>query len=170
MHVSNIDKLVIDVIDDFYLNVISKSTFVKKMLGETNFIKFQKEINDQLADYIKDLPMNIIDSIAKKGTSRKYIINLIKRYIAIYTFAYIAFFYKSEEGVYINNLVEFNKNQSNYYFKVENFFNAESNSLIIEIYHIIKNIQVIIENKGIIRSTLIERNDDAKKNPSIFNK
>lgn len=163
MHVSNIDKLVIDVIDDFYLNVISKSTFVKKMLGETNFIKFQKEINDQLADYIKDLPMNIIDSIAKKGTSRKYIINLIKRYIAIYTFAYIAFFYKSEEGVYINNLVEFNKNQSNYYFKVENFFNAESNSLIIEIYHIIKNIQVIIENKGIIRSTLIERNDDAKK-------
>ena len=46
--------------------------------------------------------------------------------------------------MYINNLVEFSQNQGEYNFKIANFFNSESNSLLVKYYFLVKNILQII--------------------------
>ena len=61
-----------------------------------------------------------------------------------YFFTIIAFFYKGKKETFINNIVEFTRNQSRYDFKVIGFFNSESNANIIKLYLLIKNIITLI--------------------------
>ena len=55
MYINKIDELIDKVIDDFYNNVILKDKQFSKILGETNFVKYQSDINTILSKYIKTI-------------------------------------------------------------------------------------------------------------------
>ena len=46
MYINKIDELLDKIIDDFYNNIIIRDTRTSKILGETNFVKYQKELNE----------------------------------------------------------------------------------------------------------------------------
>jgi len=146
MYINKIDDLIDKIIDDFNSNVISTNkTFINKILKEINFVKYQKEINDIMDDYIKTVNLMQIRELVKNEDSIYSIQETIKRYIALYLFLTIGYYYASKHDTFINNIVEFSKNQSAYQYKIENFFNAESNATVIKYYYLIRNIVVLLE-------------------------
>lgn len=144
MYINKIDDLIDKIIDDFFVNVIKKNKTINNICGEPNFVKFQKEINGIFIDYIKTVNTDEIKQLGKIGDNIHHIMNIIKKYIGIYLFLYIGIFYKGKPDTYINNIVEFTKNQSNFQYKIENFFNSESNAGIIKTNNLISNILEII--------------------------
>lgn len=159
MYINKIDDLLDKVIDDFYNNVITKNESITNIIDEVNFVKFQKEINQILIDYIKTININEIRELVKNEDTVRIITNIIKRYIAIYFFMTLGTFYKGKEDTFINNIVEFTKNQSGYGFKVENFFNSENNATIIRYYRLIGNIITIVNSERSKLSTFLQKSD-----------
>jgi hypothetical protein len=144
MYINKIDDLLDKVIDDFYNNVATKEKGFEKVLNETNFVKFQKEINDFMANYIKTINMAQIRELVHNEDNVTMITKIIKRYIAYYLFLTVGIFYKGKDDTFINNIIEFTKNQVSYGYKIENFFNSENNANIVNYYKIIRNTAELI--------------------------
>lgn len=139
MYINTIDDLINKVIDD-YGELLIKNKQITSILSEPNFVKYQKDINNIWKSYIDSIKKSEIESIVKKADGVYSVYNTIKKYISIYTFLLIGYNYKNDTGMYLNNIIEFTKNQPSYNFKIDDFFNATTNALIIDYYHIIKNI------------------------------
>jgi hypothetical protein len=137
MYLSKIDDFLDKIIDDYYSNIFKNAT-INKLLGETNFVKFQKEINDIFKTYISSLNLTNFKEEFKNVEVQNKIIELLKRYLFTYTFLYIGYFYTNADSTYINNIVEFTKNQPSYNYKIDNFFNSASNAFIIKYYQILR--------------------------------
>src|SRR5437867_452733 len=144
MYVNKIDELLDKIIDDLFNRIIIKDETMKLITNEINFVKYQKEINNILVNYIKSINVNEIRELVKNEDTVIIIINIIKRYVAIYLFLTIGAYYSGKPDTFINNIVEFSKNQSAYGFKIENFFNSENNAMIIQYYKLINNIITIV--------------------------
>ncbi len=140
MYIDIIDNFVDQLLEDFYINVISKDKLFNKIYDEQNFVKFQKEINEILVKYFKSIDFKEIKNFVNKEDTFDIIVNVFKKYLCFYLFTYIARFYKFKEDTLINNIVEFSKYQVNYDFKISEFFNSESNSTIFYLHNIVKNI------------------------------
>lgn len=149
MYINKIDDLIDKIIDDFYARVILKDTRLLKITKEFNFVKYQSDLNDILKNYIHTLNLNELKEHIKNSDILNTIVEVIKKYIAIYLFLFIGFYYTSTDKMYSNNIIEFSKNQPEYGFKIDGFFNSESNSLILDFYTEIKQIKnlITIENK-----------------------
>lgn len=132
MYINKIDDLIDKVIDDFYINVILEKKELEKIYKETNFVKYQKEINELIINYIKSINFTEIKELVKSSDAVYTITEALKRYVAFYLFLTIGFNYTGKTDTYINNIVEFTKNQPEFNFKINNFFNSESNSLLIK--------------------------------------
>ena len=144
MYISKIDDLIDKVIDDFYLNILSDKT-LPKIFKEVNFVKFQKEINILISDFIKTINLTEIRELVKSNDTVHAISEALKRYVAFYFFLTVGFNYKSKDDTFINNIVEFTKNQPEFGFKIDNFFNSESNSLLIKYNTMVKNILTLLD-------------------------
>lgn len=149
MYINKIDDLIDRVIDDFYAEAILKNKNFDKLKGEINFVKSQKDINEGIVDYIKILPVEEIRDFVRNGDSVNSIKDTIQRYITIYVFLTLGIFYKGKPDVFINNIVEFSRNQSSYPLKIDNFFNSDSNSQIIKLYYICRNIITVLAKESI---------------------
>lgn len=149
MYLNKIDDLVDRVIDDFYTTVILKNKNFQKILNEENFIKHQSQINSMIEDYIKDIPEDSFSKITKKKDSIDDLVDTLKRYCVIYMFLTIGAHYKGKSDVFINNIIEFSKNQAQYSLRINNFFNSESNSELIRLYYMIVNILKLFEKPEI---------------------
>lgn len=145
MYINKVDDLLDKILDDFYNNVILKDKRVSKIFKQVNFVQSQREINDIMKEYIKTINMNDISDITSKGDNANIIVEIIKRYVAYYLFSCIIFFYIGKQDTFVNNIIEFTKNQSNYGYKIDNFFNNESNATIINFFNLIKNILKLLE-------------------------
>lgn len=145
MYVNKIDDLIDNIIEDFYSNVIIENKNLEKIKNETNFIKLQKDINQIILQYTDSIPSGTLNEITKTNDGQKTLIDIIKKYITIYVFLTIGFFYKGKSDVFTNNIIEFSKNQSQYNLKIENFFNSDSNSQVIQMYYMCKNIISLLE-------------------------
>jgi len=144
MYINKIDDLIDKIIDDFYITVISTNKNLTKIIKESNFSKYQKEINETLDKYIKVINIKEIQDIVKSGDAVTTIKETIKKYTTIYLFLTIGFHYSNKDDTYINNIIEFTKYQSSYEYKIVNFFNSEGNALIIKYYFLIKNIVALL--------------------------
>ena len=144
MYINKIDELIDNTIDDFYNTVILKDKNFSKFLKEVNFVTFQPQINKLLMEYSKSIDKNQIGKVISNQDNLITIFELIKRYICYYFFLYIGFFYEKKRDTFINNIIEFGKNQPSYEFKVDNFFNSESNANIINFFNLSKNILTLI--------------------------
>lgn len=148
MFITKIDDLIDRIIDDFYSTII-KNKKLEKIRDETNFIKSQKDINEFINGYVQSIPQKEIKDIVHKADSYKTIYETLKRYITTYVFLMIGIFYKGKPDVYINNLIEFTRNQAEYTLKIDNFFNAESNSQIIKLFYMCRNIMILLSKDSI---------------------
>lgn len=149
MYINKVDDLIDRIIDDFYATVILQDKKIVKIKEELNFIKSQKEINELILNYIKTIPSSEITDIVKKGDSYTTIFDTIRRYIVIYVFLTIGVTYKGKADVFINNLIEFTRNQAEYSLKIDSFFNSESNSLIIKLFYMCKNILLLLSKDAV---------------------
>lgn len=141
MYINKIDDLLDKILDDFFNKVIKNKYNIV-----SNFVRNQKLINEYMSEYIQKLDYAEIKTIIKKQEIINYITEIIKRYLYYYFFLYIGYFFESKNDVFINSIVEFSRNQPSFNYKVENFFNAENNANIIEMYLTIKNIIILLES------------------------
>ena len=133
MYLNKIDLLLDKITDDFYAT-ITKTQILKKILYETNFVKFQKELTEFLKNYCDKINLSEIEDVLKNSSIKIKIQETIKRYLCIYLFLYIGFFYGNADSTYMNNIVEFTKNAIQYNYKIDNFFNSESNALVVKYF------------------------------------
>tara|TARA_Y100000780_G_scaffold126423_1_gene113737 strand:- start:1661 stop:6595 length:4935 start_codon:yes stop_codon:yes gene_type:complete len=145
MYINKIDALIDQTINYFYLTVTSKKINFTKVLRDDNFVKHQSFINTILVDFSKTIDEKEIRKIVNNQDNVKRIQEILKRYVAYYLFLLIGYHYKGRRETYINNVIEFGKNQSGFKFHVNNFFNSENNSNIIKFYNTTKQIQEILE-------------------------
>lgn len=169
MYINKIDDLIDKVIDDFYSTVILSDNRISKIMNEINFVKYQSDINDIFKKYIDSV--NLID--IKKNVSNNDILNkiigVIKKYITIYMFLFIGYYFKTNNTIYTNNIIEFSKNQSEYGYKIDEFFNSESNALIVELYTKIKQILSILDSESKQRKETLEMRPDYKETINFLN-
>jgi hypothetical protein len=140
MYINKIDELIDKIIDDFYLTTVSENKTFQKILQDVDYIKYQKEINNIMIEYTRKINIKEIQDLVKSNNAVHQIFESLKKYIAFYMFLTIGFFYTEKEDLFINNIIEFTKNQTNYNYKIENFFNSDTNSLLIKYNKIVSNI------------------------------
>jgi hypothetical protein len=162
MYLSKIDDLLDKLIDDFYSVKIKTDNKIQKILTETNFVKFQKELNDILKIYSLEMNLSDIEDLFKNSEIKIKITETIKRYLALYLFLYIGFFYVNSDSTYMNNIVEFTKNQSEYNYKIEGFFNSESNATIIKYYQMIKKLLNLLDADTVQKKDALNDRADYK--------
>lgn len=148
MYINKIDDLIDKIIDDFYGNVFV-TNFNKKLYGDINFAKKQKELNAILVSYNDTIDTNEIKNIVQSGDNIDAILEIIHRYLAYYFFLYIGTLYEGTLDNYTSNIIEYSKNQVNYNYKIQNFFNSENNSILIGLHKMIKYIYSAIDNNKI---------------------
>ena len=157
MYINKIDDIIDKIIDDFYNIVFVKDKKNNKLLSENNFVKYQNDINDIFINYNKIINISEIREIIKNEDNIVTILEIIKRYIAYYFFLFVGSFYTGTQDNYINNIVEFTKNQIDYNYKINNFFNSENNSILINYYEMIKNIYTILSTEQSKLSSIINK-------------
>jgi hypothetical protein len=168
MYIDKIDDLIDKIIDDFYATVILKDNRIPLLLKEINFVKYQSDMNDILKKYIANINLSELNIGTHKDITSK-ITDVIKKYITLYLFLYIGYYYTSGDNGYANNIVEFTKNQSSYGFKINDFFNSESNGLINDLYSIIKRIQNILNAETKQKKEFLISKQDYKPTINFLN-
>lgn len=169
MYINKIDELVDKVIDDYYSNIINKN-ILKKIIKDDNFVKYQKDINQILSSYIELINKKDIEELVPDADNVNIIIEIIKRYLGYYTFMVIGFFYSGKKETYINNVIEFTKNQPSFKLRIDGFFNSENNSNIIRFTNIAKNIALLVESNKPPKLTNNEDMNDAVEYIEKFGK
>jgi hypothetical protein len=176
MYIDDINKIWDETINNYFTIWIIQKTKelinIDTLQNETNFVKFQKEINKTFDLSFSIISQEKIKSIVTKNSNIDLINNIIKKYICYYFFTYIGVIYKDKFDLFNNNLIEFGRNQANYEIKVDNFFTSESNSNIIKIVLLIKELIDLIEK--IYNQLKKDKNKSklsrSKKNKSKFSR
>lgn len=132
MNIEKIEEYIDSIIEDYYISTLQKTKY--------DIVKEQKELNDTLSNYINSLPLIDIVGISRNSMNYKYIVNIINKYIVLYTLLMYGIVYEKDIEIYINNLIEFTRNQYLYSLKIDNFFDAQNNAIIIKMLHICRNI------------------------------
>jgi len=147
MYNDGLDNYISETLDNLY-DLLSKEKIMKQVSKEKNFITYQKNINEIIYDYYKNIQSyEELKDILLNDENTKIFDEMIKRYIVYYVFLFISSEYKESIDTFSNNVVEFSKNQLGYKFKVNNFFNSDTNYDIIQFFKIIKTIDEIINTK-----------------------
>lgn len=125
-------------------NLISLS----KIIDEKNFKKYQSEINKLLEYLFLLIDQDKIKKIVKKNSNIELINNTIEKYISYYIFIFIGLLYKNPIKNFNNNIIEFSKDQINYDLKINDFFNSNSNNIIIKNVMLLKDLKEYLINKN----------------------
>ena len=170
MYINQIDNLFDGVINNFN-NFLEKKNIFDKISKDSNFVKFQNTILDTIKEFISNVNVKEINQLVEEKNHQDIIINIIKRYCAYYVYLGISYNYKGGRDLFITNLLEIGKNQKDSTFQIENFFNSENNSKIIEMFSIIQNILELQEFKTIERIKIVLSNNPIKyeKTIELFN-
>lgn len=144
MHVSNVDEFIDNILDDFagYLN--EDENFMK-VQNSNNFVEYQMEINKILATYEATVDIKSISDVVSTDEGIAFIMELVKKYMGYYMFIHLGVTHKGKKSDFINRVLEFTKLQSNFPFKIQNFFNSESNFNVISSTDTIKSILLVTE-------------------------
>jgi len=169
MYINEIDNILNVILNDFYNTYLHQKNnkefiFFKNLIQENNFVKYQKKINEIISSYSLKINNYNFNKITKNNSNISTIKNLLKKYIFYYIFLLISFFYKGQKETFINNIIEFSRNQGNYSVNINNFFNSFSNSIIIKSFNFIKNIKNILDMTDIQRKNI---KDNIKYKESI---
>lgn len=170
MYINKIDNLIDGIINNFYNFAMEKKIF-EKFLKDENFVKFQNDILNYIKEFTLKINKKEIKDIVENDKYVDIILNIIKRYCAFYIYLGIAYNYTSGRDLFVTNIIETSKNQKDSTFKIENFYNSENNSKIIDMYVLIKNILELQKFKTMDRVKIILNNNPVKyeKTLELFN-
>ena len=167
MYINQIDDLIDKILDDFYSNLVKSKEF-SKILQEVNFVKYQKLINKILTEYNSKINKKEILKIIKVEDNVSAVVDIIKKYLAIYLFLTIGIFFKGKKETFINNVVEFTKNQSSFNYRINNFFNSESNGILIRLSSMSQNILTLLKVDS-NKKKLLSQKDEYKDTVNFLN-
>ncbi len=145
MYIDKIDDFVDKLLDDLFFSVFQNTKNIDSIIKEKNFVKYQSEINDILINFHKDINYSKLKDVLINDNNKKIFDEIIKKYLITYILLYVGANYNDTIDTYSNNIVELVKNQINYKFKINNFFNSETTAIIIDFFKMIKNIFSIFD-------------------------
>lgn len=155
-YINVIDSIIDNNLDNFFLNIINVvNTPFNNILNDMSFVKYQKQLTDILKDFTEKIDISELENILNSKENVKRIIEIITRYIAYYIFIFIAYHYKWSKDTYINNVIDFSKNQSSYDFKITDFYDSSNNAAIIKFYDLVKSVLYVFGVKEVKNSVLI---------------
>lgn len=163
MFINNLDTLLEEILNKFNVYLEEKN-LIKKIQKEPNFVKFQPEINKTIFNFY-DKNSKMIDSKLKKiikESDKKMLNDIIIRYLAYYIFLSIGYYYKGGRDLFITNIIEISKNQTDSSRTIPNFYDSENNSIIINYFSDIKNLLGLLEFKTIDRVKIVINNAPIK--------
>ena len=143
-YVETIDNMVDKILEDYFIDIIEKNKEFLMIVEDPNFVKYQKEINGYFVEYSKKLENTELNNIIKNEYDIHYVKNTLAKYFVLYTFIAIGYLFPHSEKRFSNNIMEFNKNQTSYPFRIDDFFNSESNSVIIQLKKICLQIRDLV--------------------------
>ena len=161
MNINSIDEI-FDIILNKFLDFLYKKDIFRKFTKDPNFVVYQKDILKLIYEYVDTLNQNDIIKIIKNKDYLNYIINIIKRYCAYTIYLGIGYYYTESRDLFITNIIETSKNQKDTTLLIENFFNSDNNSKIINFYTEIQNIIKLVEFKSIDKIKIIIANNPIK--------
>jgi len=177
---NKLDNIFSKILDNFY-DFIKKIKIIDKLNQDENFVTFQNLIIDTIKnfnEYSQKENRNYFNSIFESSKEKnkestddqyKFFNDFLLKYYAYYILFSIAYFYQSGRDLYTTNIIEISKNQKNNVFKIENFFNSETNSKIVSIFNIIKNFQNVNKLANNIEKTKIILKNNPIKFESTIN-
>ena len=158
MDAYSLDNKIEQIINEFsnYLNTIK---FINKINITGNFIKNQEYI------------LITIKSFFESSSESSNINDILKRYCLYYAYSLIAFHYSKDKSLFAKNIIDTNTYDNDKIYKINNFFNSNSNSNIMELYDNIKYIQsfVIIKNMTKILEIIKTETNKYNKINLLFN-
>jgi hypothetical protein len=166
MYVNQIDELIDNTLNKFYLT-LDKDGFMKKILEDSNFIKYQNIILKFIQTFVNTIQKKEIFAIVKNDSYVDLIINIIKRYCAFYIYIGLSYYYTGTHSLFITNLIESSKYQKDSTIQITNFFNSENNSKIIKFYYDIKNFLFLFDFKTIDKIKILLLNNPLKYESTI---
>ncbi len=136
MSVNNIDTIIDKTIDNFFEVYIKNESFFEKIYKDKeNFLKYEKNITEIVESFLNSLNITEIDDIITNEEKKKYIIDIIKKYVLIYIFLFIASQYTNEKKIFINNILEYGRHSSE-----NKTLNITVVSKITSLYQLIKDV------------------------------
>lgn len=146
MYVNQIDDIIDKILDQLYLEGISKDpTFQTIVQGnKINYVEYRDKINKFIQNFMTSIDITPIQKLINNKENLLRILDIIKRYIAYYYFLSIAYYYTGTLKDFRNNLIQYSKMQENSTFTIKNFFDTENNYQIINFYRIIKDVSNIV--------------------------
>ena len=166
MYVNQIDELFDNTLNNFDL-ILKKENFMKKILEDLNFVKFQNLILTFIQKFIDTISKKEIFTLVKNDSYVELIINIIKRYCAFYIYIGISYYYTGTHSLFITNLIESSKYMKDSTIQINDFFNSENNSKIIKFYYDIKNFLFLFEFKTIDKIKILLMNNPLKYESTI---
>lgn len=166
MYVNQIDELFDGILNKFY-EYLKKNNAFKKLISDTNFVKFQHDILFYIKNFLDTISKKDILNIIKKDSFYDTVINIIKRYCAFYIYLGIAYHYTGSRDLFITNIIEAGKYQKDANIQISNFFNSDNNSKIITFYNDIKNFIGLLEYKTIDKIKILLGNNPIKYESTI---
>ena len=166
MLINKIDVLFDTILNNFF-DFLHKKSIIKKFTDDTNFVVYQNNILLTINDFIKTIQSDQITKTIGNSNYNNYIFNIIKRYCAFYIYLSIAYYYTGGRDLFITNIIETSKNQKDSKYQIENFFNSNNNSKIINFFITIQNIISLMEFKTIDKIKIIMLNNPLKFNDVI---
>src|SRR5689334_3449390 len=136
-YINKIDVLIDESLNNFYIKYVlntrdSTDSLFNKIKKERNFTQYQLKISKYITEFMSTIKERDIEKLVNSTENVVRIISIIKRYIAYYIFLMIGYWYSYDKESYSRNLVEFMTNQSQFNFKIENFFNSENNATLVK--------------------------------------
>jgi hypothetical protein len=166
MFINQIDELIDNILNNFndYINNIK---IFKKIYNSVDYVKYQNDIIDIIKNFINNINKKTITDIIKE-LYYDIFINIIKKYCAFYIYLSIAYHYSDSKDMYITNLLECGKLQSTINYDMDNFFNSNNNSKIINYFVDIKNILSLLEIKSFDKIKILLSNNIIKYESTIL--
>jgi len=155
MYVNNIDNIINQLIDKFYLNYILDDKTVKQVSNEKkiNFVENRNDINDFLMKFFNQIDTEEIRNIINNKENQIRVIDIIKRYITYYYFIYVGYFYSGTIKEFRNNIIQYSKLQETSVATIKNFFDTTNN------YQLVKYIMLLKDFSKLIAMTDIQKKE-----------
>ena len=162
MYIETIDDIISKTLDKIFIKWIMGNQDdvllnINELLKESNFIKYQKKINEMINLFFALISQEEILKIVVKNLNIILIDNLVKKFICYYFFILLGINYKTKYETFNNNLIEFSRSQVNFSIKVDNFFNSETNSILIKVILFINELYDLLNKINILDKKLKEK-------------
>lgn len=161
-YITQVDEFIGWTIDNFYKSIVGAKK-IDKIKKEKDFSKYQKEIDDLIGSYMKKIDTSSLKKLIKNEKNIESILDIVKRYIAYYTYMTIGF-YQKDKNAYITNLIKCSEIHKE---KVNNFYDSNNNAALNRFFDIIKYINELVNFDDVNKMEETVKNNPEKYKDTV---